>query len=263
LVLGDFVNLDKYEVVSTELLADKDKEKILSAVVNIKTPKTPLPENFTIKWLDHYGRVAIITYRGAEVLLLFKKMTSQLKNLALEVAPRAYLKTPDDAWEAIKLVDIYTGVSIGERVKELEKIVKQKDAMLEMMRLELEASNDLCAELQSKKRKKLAKTAVKITPAVIQSSLEINKYLLKIKSVKLQDMVRASFLHSQGFNTDLVHGQFPAPETPVKYRKKVYRHLSKIDKMRKKAKLDKELTLYAVRPLPIGKKKVVKKNKKP
>jgi hypothetical protein len=256
------VNLSSYLVIATDLLAAKDKEKILAEVVNIKTPKPPFPDNFTVKWLDHFGRVAVITYRGAEVLLLFKKMTSQLSTLSLEVAPRAYLKNDDDAWEAIKLVDIYTGVSIGERVKELEKAIKQKDQMIEMLQLQLDASDEELALALNKNRKKAAKTTPKVIPTLL-SSVDINKYLLKIKPIKLQDIIRAHFLWAQGFGIDLIHGSTQAPDTPKNYKKKVFRHGTKLSKMLKQARLDKQIAPYEVRPpkVKVSKNKVVKKKK--
>lgn len=251
------MDLAQYLIVATDLLATKDKEKIIAEIVNIKTPKTVLPENFTIKWLDHYGRVAIILYRGIEVLLLFKRMTSLLSSLTLDIAPRAFLKNDDEAWEAFKLVEAYTGVPIGERIKELEIFIKQKDSMIEMLQLQLDASDDLCLELQTKQRKKTS--SIKFPPPLILCSASVNKYLLKIKPTKLQDIVRAQYLHSQGFNTDLVHGPFPAPTTPANYRKRAFNHLTKLGKLLKTAKLDKELAAYEMRPPKVKAKKVVVK----
>lgn len=258
------MNLSTYLVIATDLLAAKDKEKILAEVVNIKTPKPPFPDNFTVKWLDHFGRVAVITYRGAEVLLLFKKMTSQLSTINLEVAPRAYLKNPDEAWECIKLVDIYAGVSIGERVKELEKAVQQKDKMIDMLQLQLDAADQELEIALHKNRKKAAKTTPKVATPILLSSDEINKYLVKIKPIKIQDIVRQQFIWGQGFNDNLIHVQSPKPDVPAKYKKKVFRHGSKIDKMLKKAKLDKQLTTYVPRPPKVktSKKQVVKKKSK-
>lgn len=252
-------NLAQFDILTTDLLSVEDRKKIIADVINIQNPKQALPAEYTLKLLDHYGRVAVVMYRGVEVLLLFKRMTSKHSILHLEVGPKVYLKNLDEAWIAYKLMNLYPGVPLGERVLELEFALKQQKELGMMLQLQLEESDNLCASLLSKKRKKESKGQPKTVIPIPLASPLINKMLLKISPMKLQDVVRKYYLWSQGFDSDLVHVHTAAPEILPKYKKKVLRHITKLTKLFKKAHAEKNTEPYKVRLPKVRKKKVVKK----
>ena len=252
-------NLNSYEILTSDLLDHKDRDKIMAVIANVRSPSSPLEENFALKYLDHYGRVAIVTFRGMEVMLLFKRMTSKMSILELGVGNQAFLKNSEEAWISYPLISAYTRVPLADRVLQLEVMLKQKDLMLSSMDaqiLELERDNQILRQRKLKKDNK----AMPVQPkAVPMASADINEALLKIGPLKLQDVVRKVFLWSQGFDDQLVQSASATyPDVPIKYRKKVSRHISKLTKALKKARLEKTLVPYEVRKPKEKKKKTAK-----
>lgn len=259
--------LSQCEVLSTDLLHESAIAKILAAIINVKTPKAVLPENFSIQRLDHYGRVAVVKHMGVEVLLLFKRMTSQVGTLHLEVSARANLidkklGDSEDAWQSFRLVEIYPGIPLQDRILELERDVKNYQDLAAALQHQLEEADILNEDLLGKVIKKTSKTLPPAVPSVLTSSPATNALLLKIKPLKLQDVVREHFLWSQGFDTALKATSAGAPDVPVKMKKKLFRYLDKLHKLQKHAKRFKELCAYEARPPKPPKVKKPKKAKK-
>jgi len=266
------MNLNQFDVLVTDVIKAEDKEKILAGVVNIKSPESSLGENFTVKWLDHYGRIAVITYRGIEVLLLFKRAVTKVSTADLSIPP---LKNSNDAWMSVRLMDAYPGMSLSERVDTLEKKILERDKMIKLLEFQLTEADNLTFDLMQQKRKKAPKVGTGPAP-IPMACLEVNDYLKTVKPIKLNTLLREYFLWSQNFTLQLTSPAGPAPDIPPKLKVRLFKKLKRIDKWMKKAKREHETVPYAhVRPpekvkkttkkispkVTAAKKKVVKKRK--
>ncbi|HWY36788.1 MAG TPA: hypothetical protein VNX68_19235 [Nitrosopumilaceae archaeon] len=251
------MNLSQFESLVTDNIKAEDKERILAGVVNVKTPFDILGENFACKYLDHYGRVAAITFRGMEVVLLFKRATTKNSTLDLSVPP---LKNSNDAWMVVRLMDVYSGLSMADRVENLEKKLAEKDKLLTLMEQQLTEADVLLVELMGKRNKKLPAPAQSIK--VPMASVVVNEYLRDIKPVKLNVLVREYFLWAQGFNADLSSPVNSAPEIPPKLKVRLFKKLKRIEKWMKDAKRKSEIVPYDVQPAKEVKKTKTKKSAK-
>lgn len=267
------MNLAQYESLVTDNIKAEDKEKILAGVVNVRTPDSPLGENFTTKFLDHYGRVAIVMYRGIEVMLLFKRATTKNSTLDLSVPP---LKNSNDAWMSVRLMDAYPGMSVSDKIKHLESKIVELEKMNKLLDMQLSEADALTLSYMGKAKKKEPKT---FSPAPVPiASDEINDYLKTVKPIKLNTLLREYFLWSQGFSLELKAGRIDAPDIPPKLKVRFFKKMKRIDKWLKEAKRNRATVPYVhVKPpekvkkakktvskkiVPVKTKKSVKKGKK-
>lgn len=249
------MNLAQYESLVTDNIKAEDKEKILAGVVNVKAPDSPLGENFTTKFLDHYGRVAVVTYRGIEVMLLFKRATTKNSTLDLSVPP---LKNSNDAWMSVRLMDAYPGMSVSDKIDLLEKKILEKDKMLKMLELHLAEADRLVQDLSTQIRKKAPKVAPSIAPTPMASD-EINDYLKTVKPIKLNTLLREMFLWGQGFSADLKAAPAAMPDIPPKLKIRLFKKMKRIDKWMKEAKRNRVIVPYVHVKPPEKVKKTKKK----
>lgn len=107
--------------IQSALLPPEDRAVLLSAIAHIKTGPQAYEQakvvGFGARPLDHFGRVVVLTWRGVEVLVLFKRLTQTLEITHTSLGAAATIQSEDDAWTVLDVfnVPIDTAVSILTR----------------------------------------------------------------------------------------------------------------------------------------------------
>lgn len=268
-------NLSRFEVLTTDLMKSEDKEKVLAAVTGYKHPGMVLPPGFLLKAIDTFGRVYVVLYRGIEVLLLFKRATSPLSNLHLDVSPKAYLRNANEAWVSIRLLDVYPGFSLQEQIISLVEDGKKKDEAIKSLQVMLEDADKLTGDLMDRlKQKKSKKQLQQELPPPVYTPKEtpaIRAFLEKIKPAKLNEYIRKYYLKWQGCAPPDFHISESIPlgfemkshdGTYNKKYKVLEKKVKKLERLYLKAKRERELTEDYIAPPPVQKKSKLKVTKK-
>src|SRR5580765_6020897 len=100
----------KYKMLQAEMVSGKDRE-IASAVSSFilsgeDAHKMAGHEHFAYKTLDQKGRCGVVTYKGIEIALLFKREVIEREPWPSEPVPVSALTDPKNAWLRIDLLDI-------------------------------------------------------------------------------------------------------------------------------------------------------------
>jgi len=99
----------KYRVLQADMLKQADREKAAAVATFVRSAeeayKLAGQEGFAYKDLDLRRRVGVITYKGAEVALLFYREVVELEPGPADPVPQRALKDPKNAWIQIDLLD--------------------------------------------------------------------------------------------------------------------------------------------------------------
>jgi molecular chaperone GrpE (heat shock protein) len=113
----------KYRVLQVDMLKQADREKAATVISFVQSDsdayKLAGHDGFAYKDLDLRRRVGVITYRGAEVALLFKREILELEPGPADPVPQITIKDPVDAWLQIDLLNadpVEKRKGIGERL---------------------------------------------------------------------------------------------------------------------------------------------------
>ena len=99
-----------YKVLETDLLRATDRERAANIAMLIASDDDARllsgKEGFGYKLIDGVnGRAGVVTYRGAEIVLLFKRKVTQLEVGAADPIPQCEIKDPAEVWIRINLLD--------------------------------------------------------------------------------------------------------------------------------------------------------------
>jgi molecular chaperone GrpE len=113
----------KYRVLQVDMLKQADREKAATIISFVQSDsdayKLAGHDGFAYKDLDLRRRVGVVTYKGAEVALLFKREVLELEPGPADPVPERTIKDPVGAWIQVDLlnadaVEIRKG--IGDRL---------------------------------------------------------------------------------------------------------------------------------------------------
>jgi molecular chaperone GrpE (heat shock protein) len=100
----------KYRVLQADMIKQADREKAGTIISFVQSDadayKLAGHDGFAYKDLDMRRRVGVITYRGAEVALLFKREIVELEPGPADPVPERTLNDPAGAWIQIDLLHI-------------------------------------------------------------------------------------------------------------------------------------------------------------
>lgn len=98
----------KYRVLQVDMLKQSDREKASTIISFVQSDsdayKLAGHDGFAYKDLDLRRRVGVVTYRGVEVALLFKREIIEREPGPADPVPECVLKDPNDAWLQIDLL---------------------------------------------------------------------------------------------------------------------------------------------------------------
>lgn len=113
----------KYRVLQVDLLKKADRERAATVISFVQSDtdayKLAGQEGFAYKDLDLRRRVGVITYKGAEVALLFKREILELEPGPADPVPEHTIKDPAGAWLQIDLLSadaVERRKGIGDRL---------------------------------------------------------------------------------------------------------------------------------------------------
>lgn len=148
----------KYKVLQADMLKQADREKASAVATFLQSAddayKLAGHEGFAYKDLDLRRRVGVITYKGAEVALLFHREVVELEPGPADPVPQRTLKDPKNAWMSFDLLD----TDDVERKKGLSERLRQ--SMSQVSRLQMIWQD---AELKSKN---LEEQFAKVVPSL-------------------------------------------------------------------------------------------------
>lgn len=101
-------SIRQFEVLTQELTSTGDRSWINSKLASL-TPSHSAATHavrlgFTVSTLDQYGRVILLTWKGIEAALLFKRAVTQVSILPKEQQPPKILSREDEAWMMLPLM---------------------------------------------------------------------------------------------------------------------------------------------------------------
>lgn len=149
--------LREFRVLSTELFGDEDKATLRVKLAAFKSPydavKTHQEKGFAKIALDPRGHVYSLQFKGVEVALLVKRHTTLLELGPLETAPALHLKSEEDDWVMVDLLQMSDSSLASTFTKSLtaaQTDAKQLRATLEHLVRENEMKSELINKLENK-----------------------------------------------------------------------------------------------------------------
>lgn len=140
--------LMEFTTLTTEIMSSADKANVLAALSKVQTlaeaKALAQKEHFACRDIDHQGRVKVITYRGVEILLMYRRMTSSVPLSESHGTPSFSLTNMDDVWLLVNLANISNQNTLKGLFQEIERL-KNSLARHEA----LQASSDLLASSQT------------------------------------------------------------------------------------------------------------------
>lgn len=160
-----------YRVLTAKMLSKDDKAIVNKALAALHTPAQV--EGLIgkgSKW--GYSKmmgprdVGVILYKGAEVALLYKRSTEEIRPMPCDPIPEGALENMDDVWVRFDL----TGQSIRQQTATVKAQIAEQDKETQLLRVELEAAQrDIQAHLHTistLRGQVAAKKAAEPTPSV-------------------------------------------------------------------------------------------------
>lgn len=156
-------------------LSSKDKKVIVKTLVKVTTDvaaKKLLGIGSKWGWKQVISdRAGIITYKGNEVSLLFKRNTTVIVPLPSDPVPEGTLENPDDIWIRYDLF----GMSARQQMKEVRAEVESQETDVKMLQMELDAKDKIIASLEQ--QVKGQQTIIKKKIMEVINDQEVNRYI--------------------------------------------------------------------------------------
>src|SRR6266700_1002799 len=97
-----------YKVLQADMISGAEKERVASIASYVRTGdeahKLAGHDGFAYRGLDIRGRCGVVTYRGKEVALLFKREITEIEPGPSDPVPERTLNEPAEAWIQINLL---------------------------------------------------------------------------------------------------------------------------------------------------------------
>jgi molecular chaperone GrpE (heat shock protein) len=149
-----FADTVKYKVLEISGLNKIDRLKVAQQIVLIATGKDaselPVREGWGYKVLDMHGRVGVLTFRGMEVAVFYKRQTMDIIPEDTDPVPEAVLEDPADAWMRLDL----TGSSARRASDRVSKTHSEIGKTLEVLKDRVDAQ-DMAITQYEKENKRL------------------------------------------------------------------------------------------------------------
>jgi hypothetical protein len=181
-----FVNAPlTYRVLAVTQLNDKDKKLVTKTLVKVKTEADAkklvgVGSKWGYKPLAYQtDRVGVITYKGIEVAVMYKRITLILEPLPEDPAPEGVLENPEDVWTRFDLF----GVSVRQQHKLIRGEVESQEFEHGLLKIELAAKERIIAGMTQQ---------VKGYQTILKK-----KVLEVIKDQELNRFVRATIVEHQ------------------------------------------------------------------
>ncbi|SRR6266566_2936259 len=192
-----------YKVLQSDLISGAEKERVASIASFVRTGdeahKLAGHDGFAYKGLDIRGRCGVVTYRGKEVALLFKREIMEIEPGPADPVPERTLQEPAEAWIQINLLGVEDHVehkSIADRlrsalasVQNLQLLWNDEKSARKRLEEKLAKREEERVELQVLRGKveSYAKTITEqiLEAEALQSKLQQEKNLRKADQIKL------------------------------------------------------------------------------
>lgn len=139
-----------YRVLAVDRLSDKDKRLVTKVLIKVKTDADAkklvgVGSRWGYKPLAYQtDRVGVISYKGIEVAIMFKRVTLIIEPLPEDPIPEGTLENAEDVWQRHDLF----GVSVRQQHKIVRTEVESQESESKLLQLELEAKDKIIAGLQ-------------------------------------------------------------------------------------------------------------------
>lgn len=164
-----------YKVLAINQLSSKDKKVIVKTLVKVTTDvqaKQLLGIGSKWGWKQVISdRAGIITYKGNEIALMFKRATTVIVPLPADPIPEGTLENPDDIWIRWDLF----GMSARQQMKEVRAEVESQETDVKMLQMELDAKDKIIASLEQ--QVKGQQTIIKKKIMEVINDQEVNRYI--------------------------------------------------------------------------------------
>ena len=139
-----------YSVLAINRLSPVDKKVVSKILVKVKTEGDAKKlVGIGSKWgykplAYNTDRVGVITYKGIEVAIMYKRVTLMLMPMPEDPVPEGTLENPEDVWIRFDLF----GVSVRQQHQIVRTEVESQEHEFEMMQIELLARDKIIIGLQ-------------------------------------------------------------------------------------------------------------------
>jgi len=121
--------LVEFVTLTTDAMSATDKAKVLADMSHIQTileaKKLALEPNYALHNIDHSGRVKVLLYRGIEILMMYKRMTSSVPLSESHGTPSFRLNNLDDVWMLVNIANIKATTSLKAMFQSIELLKTQ------------------------------------------------------------------------------------------------------------------------------------------
>lgn len=143
----------KYRVLEVDLIKKQDREKVALAARFVNTgPEAEQlagQEGFGYRKLDLKGRVGVLTYKGAEVALLFERRVTEVEPGPVDPVPESTVTDPEQVWVRMDLVELPKRVRAREgRAEQLQQEVLREQVMRNNALEQVEKANEQIQRLE-------------------------------------------------------------------------------------------------------------------
>lgn len=174
-----------YFVLLAQNLSEKDKHDISTRILQIGNGIDAERIAGTDGWgcvkLDTMGRVRIVTYRGAEIALLYKRQVSVVKVEGCDPVPEGALGDPNDVWLRIDLLGTASKEATGQLRHKMINVAGQ----LELAKKELAVKEKRIEALDSSVRQ-FAKNQTQLETELREAKTLSRRALAGLEDVGLE-----------------------------------------------------------------------------
>jgi len=138
------MNPVQYMVLQCEQLSKADKELVVAKLANVRSVQDAFAlvdakEGWGYKVVDHHGNVGVITFRGVEAALLYRRNVVKVEPFPQDPLPEGIITDPLDAWKRVDLLGV-SPKNIAQKVGGAYAEMKQR---VQLFMQELKAKEEI------------------------------------------------------------------------------------------------------------------------
>ena len=139
-----------YRVLAVNQLSKEDLKIVTKTMIKINTEAQAkalvgIGSKWGYKPFQITDRVGVITYKGIEVALMFKRFTTMVEPMPDDPVPEGYLENPEDVWIRYDLF----GLSPRQQSKIIRTEVESQEKEANMLQIELDAKDIIIKNLET------------------------------------------------------------------------------------------------------------------
>jgi molecular chaperone GrpE (heat shock protein) len=180
-----------YKVLETDLLRQTDRERAASVALLVTSDddarKLAGHDSFGYKMVDAVGgRAGVITFRGAEIVLLFKRKITEVAVGHADPMPQGTLVEPSDAWIRINLLDPKVPYFARTELNKLQTENQRLRLLLKAANVDLGDTKPAPVNSDLKKELSVLRTRVKNLDQSLQASQnDVMGYDKRLREMRL------------------------------------------------------------------------------